>query len=111
MSCGAVRRHGSDPALLWLWRRPAVIAPIQPLAWELPYATGVALEKAKRQKDKKQNTKKPFIDLTSVANYSFFFFSQSCCVLACDSQLSIYSDVNRPGHIVLKNLILDFASI
>jgi len=35
--------------LLWLWRRPAAAAPIKPLAWEPPYAVGVALEKAKRQ--------------------------------------------------------------
>ena len=25
-----------DPVLLWLWRRPAATAPIQPLAWEPP---------------------------------------------------------------------------
>ena len=37
-----------DPALLWVWCRPATTAPTQPLAWELPYATGVAL---KRQKE------------------------------------------------------------
>ena len=46
--------------LLWLWRRPAAIAPIRPLAWQSPYAVGVALEKAKRQKTNKQtknNTK------------------------------------------------------
>ena len=36
-----------DPALLWLWCRPVATAPIRPLAWELPHATGVALEKAK----------------------------------------------------------------
>ena len=29
-----------DLALLWLWRRLAVAAPIQTLAWELPYAAG-----------------------------------------------------------------------
>ena len=29
------------------------MAPIRPLAWESPYAVGVALEKAKRQKKKK----------------------------------------------------------
>ena len=40
-----------DLALLWLWCRPAVIAPIRPLAWEPPYAAGVAL---KRQKIKKK---------------------------------------------------------
>ena len=49
-------RLGSDPALLWLWRGPAGIAPIQPLAWEPPYATGAALEKAKRQNKTKQKT-------------------------------------------------------
>ena len=47
MSCGVGCRCGSDPELLWLWCRPA--APIQPLAWELPYASGVA---PKRQKKK-----------------------------------------------------------
>ena len=41
------RRCGSDLALLWLWCRPAAAAPVQPLAWELPYATGAALKKQK----------------------------------------------------------------
>ena len=44
----------NDSALLWLWCRPVATAPIWPLAWEPPYATGVALEKAKRQKTNKQ---------------------------------------------------------
>ena len=34
----------NDPALLWLWGRPAAVAPIRPLAWEPPYAAGVALK-------------------------------------------------------------------
>ena len=38
---------GSDLALLWLWCRPAAAVPIQPLAWELPYAAGVALKRKK----------------------------------------------------------------
>ena len=29
-----------DPALPWLWCRPAAAAPIGPLAWELPHAVG-----------------------------------------------------------------------
>ena len=53
MSCGVGRRCGLDPALLWLWHRPAATALIQPLAWEPPYAAGAALEMAKRQKKKK----------------------------------------------------------
>ena len=48
MSCGAGRRLGSDPALLWLWCRPAAAALALPLAWELPYAAGAALEKTKK---------------------------------------------------------------
>ena len=40
-SCGVACRCGSDLALLWLWCRPAAAAPIQPLAWELPYATAL----------------------------------------------------------------------
>ena len=55
MSCGVDHRQGSDPALLWLWHRPASTAPILPLAWEPPYAAGVAPE---RQKDKKKKKKK-----------------------------------------------------
>jgi len=42
----------SDPVLLWLWRRLATAAPIQPLARELPYATGAAVKREKK-KDKK----------------------------------------------------------
>ena len=53
MSCGVGRRHGLDLALLWLWRRPVATALIRPLAWESPYAAGVAPEKAKRQKKEK----------------------------------------------------------
>ena len=33
VSCGIGHRHGSDPVLLWLWHRPAAVAPIRPLAW------------------------------------------------------------------------------
>ena len=43
VSCGVGRRRGSDPALLWLWCRLAAAAPIQPVAWEFPYASGMAL--------------------------------------------------------------------
>ena len=57
MSCGVGRRCSSDLALLWLWRRPVATALIGPLAWEPPYAVGMALEKAKRQKDKKKKKK------------------------------------------------------
>ena len=49
MGCGVGHRRSSDPVLLWLWRRLATEALIGPLAWEPPYAPGVALEKMKTQ--------------------------------------------------------------
>ena len=52
MSCGVGRRRGSDPALLWLWYRPAAVALIRSLAWEPPYATSAALKKQKKEKEK-----------------------------------------------------------
>ena len=57
MSCGVGHRHGSDPGLLWLWHRLAASALIRPLAWEPPYAVGVALKTKKKKKKKKKNFK------------------------------------------------------
>ena len=56
MSWGVGHRHGSDLALLWLWCRPAAAAPIQPLAWELPYAAGVALKRKEKKELNNQST-------------------------------------------------------
>ena len=48
-----------DPALLWLWCRPAAVAPIRlPLAWESPYAKGEALKTKNKQTNKKNKQKK-----------------------------------------------------
>ena len=44
-SCSVGCRNGLDPVSLWLWCRPAAAAPIQPLAWELPYDVGAALKR------------------------------------------------------------------
>ena len=42
-----------DPAMLWLWCRLAAIALTELLAWELPYASGVALKgKIKKKQNK-----------------------------------------------------------
>ena len=49
MSCGVGLRSGLDPALLWLWHRPAATALILPLVWELPYAMGAALKRQNKQ--------------------------------------------------------------
>ena len=57
MNCGVGHRHGLDPMLLGLWRRPVATALIQHLAWKPPYTTVAALEKAKSQKKKKKKQK------------------------------------------------------
>ena len=44
MSYGVGCRCSSDPQWLWLWQGPEAIALIQPLAWESPYASGIALK-------------------------------------------------------------------
>ena len=55
MSCGAGHKSGLDVALLWLWCRPAAVAPIRPLAWGLLYATGTALKKRQKKKNSSGN--------------------------------------------------------
>ena len=59
MSCGVGHRRGLDPALLWLWYRPAATAPITPLAWEPPYAAGAAYEKTNKQTNKQKQKPLP----------------------------------------------------
>ena len=50
MSCGVGHRGGSNLALLWLWCRPVATAPIRALAWEPPYASGIALRNNNNKK-------------------------------------------------------------
>ena len=57
MSCGVGCRHVLDPELLWLWHRLAAVSPIRPLAWEPPYATGVALKSTHTKEQKEYKNK------------------------------------------------------
>ena len=72
MSCGVGHKHSLDLALLWLWCKPTVTAPIRPLAWEPPHTSGVAL---KRQKKKRKNPFPPIqkysLDATHISFPSF----------------------------------------
>jgi len=68
VSCGVGRKRGLDPELLWLWCRLVATAPIRPLAWDPPYATGAALEKAKKDKNEKQKTPFPILLLVTIGN-------------------------------------------
>ena len=60
MSCGVSSKRSSDPALLWLWCRPAAIALIQSLAWEPPYATGTAPKRQNNNNNNNNNNKGEF---------------------------------------------------
>ena len=50
VSCDVGHRCGSGPMWLWLWCGLAAVAPIGPLAWELPYAMGTALKSERKKK-------------------------------------------------------------
>ena len=50
LSCGAGRRCGSDLALLWLWRRPAAVALIRPLAW----GTSICCKRGPKKQNKRE---------------------------------------------------------
>ena len=84
MSCGVGCRLGSDPVLLWLWCRPAAVAPIPPLAWEPPYAMGAALKAKKKKKRKKLNLKKKKKELgTFVFKGDRYSVAKELCALRC----------------------------
>ena len=84
MNYGIGHRRSSHLVLLWLWSRWAVATPIRSLAWELPYATHMAL------KPKKLKLKICIYSLLFIFNLiaedstflDFFFFPSSlqiCC--------------------------------
>ena len=64
--------------MLWLWRRPVATAPIQPLAWEPPYAEGAAQEIATTTTTKRQKKKKKIPKVQSMKEImeklGFFIF-------------------------------------
>ena len=96
MSYGVGRRHGLDLVLLWLWLwlqcRLASAAPIQHLAWKLPYATGTALNSKKqtnKQTNKKQKKPTPpkkqvyiFLILMKSAVSVFLLVAYAFCVIS-----------------------------
>ena len=55
-------RQGLDPPLLRPWCRPAAVALIPLLAWELPYVKGTALKTQKKNKQKNKQKRQVFED-------------------------------------------------
>ena len=60
---------GLDPVLLWLWCRPAAIAPFRPLVWEPPCAMGMTLKRQKTKQNKK--------------SFNSYITALSLCVCVC----------------------------
>ena len=82
VSCGVDCRCSSDSTLLCLWHRLAATALIQPLAWELPHATGVALKSNNNNNNNKELT--GLISLTHIYtnwnSHTFGWFFKLKCV-------------------------------
>ena len=73
--------------MLWLWRRLAATAPIEPLARELLYAAGVALKSKKKKKDSFTHTFLPpmrlfFKQISDIISFWKDFKPQSDVVIA-----------------------------
>ena len=68
MSCDVGLGCGSDSMLLWLWQRLAVVALMQSLGWEPPYAMGTALKKQNNNNNNNMYIyiQKEFINLQTV---------------------------------------------
>ena len=92
MSCGQSHRCRSDPALLWLWYRPAATAPILPLAWEPPYASDVALKKKKNDDD--VDNKSPHL------RGSFLLIEEAVSSYVLDTGLHIF----KLSHLLITTL-------
>ena len=54
MTYGVACQCSSDSAVPWLWHRLEATSLIRPLAWELPYATGVALKMKERKEGREE---------------------------------------------------------
>ena len=77
MNCDVGHRCGLDTVLLWLWWRPAAAAPIRPLAWELPYASGAALKRQKEKEDE-MSTDSGLPNSRSRAGWSLLCLAMLC---------------------------------
>ena len=88
-----------------LWYRPAVLAPIRPLAWQLPYATDVALKKKKKKK--KKNTMQFFVGSRTVRQISKTDLCLHWCGALClhwwqNSYCHLFSTLTKKSKIEFK---------
>ena len=82
MTCGVGPRRYSDLTLLWLWCRPVATAPIQPLAWESPYAASAALKRHKKKEKKERFNINFYLVLIILSSTSFYYQNNKSYVLS-----------------------------
>ena len=114
MSCGVGRRCGSDLVLLWLWCRPAATAPIQPLAWEPPYATVAVLKRQKRQQQRSRSQSDslmPPMDPPMHEVWPFYMASSFLVILFPHFLLSTYQGIAKCDCEIWVNFIKSKASL
>ena len=100
VSCGVGCRRGSDLGFLWLWCRQAAAAPIHPLAWELPYAMGVALKGQQQQKSREKGKQ----ERSFLGSFLAFNVPHSRASQAESQRPSILDVLCQPGRGVLSSL-------
>ena len=118
MSCVVGHRCSSDLALLWLWRRPAATAPIRPIAWEPPYAAGVAQKNGKKTKKKKKKRLNFLLtfyssNIIECIHFSLYYWtgfsyrhSLFCCALLyCASQMPCFLKIEGLRNCALNKSI------
>ena len=87
--------------LLWLWCRPAAIDSTWPLAWEPPYAAGVAL------KSKKKKKKKPISTSSTTPRKWWLYYTYF--LVTCSFYLILYSrDIIFPHLCIYIYLLYPF---
>ena len=88
--------------LLWLWYRPAAVARIWPLTWELPYASGASL---KKQKVKKKMEKKPKRSVTNsirATAQKFFWMKKIYVILTAKFSTELRQKKNFEDSLLLN---------
>ena len=92
--------------MLWLWCRLAAVAQIQPLAWELPCAMGVAL---KSKEKKKKEKRKPFKN-GNTGNQLRGGFLRKLHRLSCDPAVPLLGCTQRNEKQVFSPLLVQEGS-
>ena len=107
-STPALAQWVKDQVLLWLWCRPAAVAPIRPLVWEPPYAAGAALKRQKSYSTKSHTDgvrpRYKFITYHVILPEKVKCNSLKKNMIATNNKRSINSELNKKN----ENLFLSY---